>query len=334
MAMVKKINIIINFLDFINLVVNQRLLILVFCCLFAGCASTSKKSKKSVQDRRSGSEVTKSQDSASAESMTFSEMIVTSTSNINLTSQKIDEQSALDLSISLKSKQNPSEKDLIEAITAARVGKIDTTELLNYAHELMKVRIRKNQKDLPDNIKLEIGLAAIQDKNLPKARVFLDPLLKTTTHNNIKAAIYNAYGVAALQTKYYSTAAQEFKKALKIRPDYPPALFNLGFLSLKFGHYKTAQQHLSSMQDDWYAKTGLVTADRHTNKKSRVSAACQRLVQSKSRNKIVLFNCGLFYFQNLNNKQKARDLIEKATQEAGGDDDWDEIAFKVMELLQ
>ena len=303
----------------------------------SSCASSGDK-KASSEDQASagddGDSYTSQRSKTSAGKMIFGGTIISSISNNPLVSQQIDTQVAIDHAITLRSQQNPTEQQLIEAISAARLGNVNTSEILSYANQLMKVRVKNNVKDLPEIVKLEIGLTSIQDKNLARARIFLDPLLRSTKNMDIKAAIHNAFGVAALQIDDYSSAVGSFKQSLKYRSNYPPALFNIGFLSLRYGYYSRAQQYLSSLQEDWYAKVGVMSADRHTKKDSRASSACDRLVQSKPKNKIVLFNCGLFYFQNLGNVEKARDLIESATQEAYGEENWDEIAFRVMESLQ
>lgn len=262
-------------------------------------------------------------------------VVINSVSNNPLTSHSIRTQQALEHALSSTSKQGAIPQDvLLDALTATRLGGGDSNDILQHARSLMAQRITQAQKDLPELAKLEIGLAAIQARNLARAKIFLDPLLAKTKNPRIKASIYNGYGIAALQINQTTDGAKFFKQALEASPNYVPALFNLGFLSLKFGHYRKAQKYLSSLQNDWYGRVGLVTADRLSNRNSKVQDLCRSLSRSQARNKIVLFNCGLFYLQNLKDMKAARSLIEKATQQPGGESHWDETAFKVLEKVQ
>lgn len=272
--------------------------------------------------------------------------VVSSVSNSPLTTGKVPSQRALNHGIATISAGRGGDKGLTEdtyldALTATRLGGGEMSDVLEGGRALMKHRVKNAKKDLPELAKLEIGLAAIQSRNLARARIFLDPLLARTKNPRIKAAIHNAYGIAALQLGQTSNAAQSFKRALSNSPNYPPAVLNIGFLALKFGHYREAQKHLSSLQNDWYARIGLITADRQSGaqKTPRVKSQCQNLTQSHPKNKIILFNCGLFYLQTAkkNDKaslMKARTLIEGATQQPGGEALWDEVAFRVLEKIQ
>ena len=261
--------------------------------------------------------------------------VINSVSNNPLTSHTIRSQQALEHALSSTSKSGSiPEEAYLDALTATRLGGGDINDILEHARSLMLKRISRSQKDLPELAKLEIGLAAIQAKNLARAKIFLDPLLSSTKNPRIKASILNGYGIAALQLGQTTDGAKFFKRSLQASANYAPALFNLGFLALKFGHYRKAQKYLSSLQNDWYARTGLITADRQSKRNSRVTSLCSSLSKSKPRNKVVLFNCGLFYLQNLKDRSKARSFIERATQQPGGEASWDETAFKVLEKIQ
>ncbi|MCY4379957.1 MAG: hypothetical protein OXC40_00070 [Proteobacteria bacterium] len=307
------------------------------------CASTSSSSSKLSGARRGdNNQPPASQDTendyqvddrSSGDMLSHRGVIMNSLSNNPLTPSAISRGQASDYANTLRDKEPTDEKSLLDGLVAARLGGADTLEVLNHARGLMNLRIKKTKKDLPELAKLEIGLAALQEKNIARARVFLEPLLASTKNPQIKASIFNAYGVASLQVSQTSSAATYFKKALKAAPRYTPALFNMGFLALKYGHYSEAQKHLSGLQENWYARTALITADRQNKRNTRVDSSCSRLVREKSNHKVVLFNCGLFYFENKGDPQKARDLIEKATQQSGGDPNWDEVAFQILERL-
>lgn len=301
------------------------------------CAS-SRSSQSSVRDSISSS--SKSHSSSSRQPVTSSEpyvaskVLVQSISNQPLSSKAVRISAAAENAMSIHTRKSSNEKDLLIALASARIGGANTTEMLQYASELMRIRIQQSKKDLPDFAKLEIGLAAIQDKNLARAKIFMDPLIKSTKNPLILASIYNGYGIAALQVGQKTDAAKFFQKSLSSLSSFEPALFNLGFLALEYGHYQSAERYLSSIKNDWYAQLGLVTAYRHTKRNNQAKTLCAQLTKKHQKNKIILFNCGLFYFQNLSSKKQARSLIEKATQESGGLPHWDETAFKVMEKLQ
>ena len=261
-------------------------------------------------------------------------IVMNSLSNNPLTSAVIPRNQALEYANSIRRRKSANESTKLSGLKAARLGGADFHEVLEYAKPIMRTRIKQSKKVLPELALLEVGLASIQEKNIARARIFLEPLLNSTKNSRIKAAIHNAYGVAYLQVYEYTSAAQSFNKALRASPRFAPALYNLGLMALKFGHYREAQSHLSQLQSDWYAQTALITSDRQQARNNRVSSLCSKLTASNNTNKIILFNCGLFHLENLKQKTKARILIEKATQQPGGESSWDEIAFQTMEKIQ
>lgn len=261
-------------------------------------------------------------------------MVMNSLSNNPLTSKVVPRSAALSYATVLRGKSSTNEATKLNGLKAARLGGADFHEVLDHAKPIMNSRIKHGKKVLPDLALLEIGLTSIQEKNIARSRIFLEPLLNSTKNSRIKASIYNAYGVAHLQVQEYALAAQSFKKALRIAPQFRAAKYNLGLLALKYGHYREAQTNLVQLQDDWYAKLALITADRQQARNSRVTSLCGQLTNQKKSHKMVLFNCGLFFLENLGQKDKARTLIEKATQQPGGDASWDEVAFQTMEKIQ
>ena len=271
---------------------------------------------------------------SSSNMFTSGGVVINSLSNNPLTSGSLDRGRALEQAVAIKDRTSTNESTKLKGLTSARLGGSDFYEVLEHTKSIMVKRAQKSQKVLPDLALLEVGLTSIQEKNIARARIFLEPLLASTKNSLIKASIHNAYGVAYLQTHDYTAAAQSFKKALRISPRFVPALYNMGLLALKFGHYRESQRYLSDMQEDWYVRSALITSDRHLNRKSRVSSLCSQLTRQKSSHKMILFNCGLFYLENMGQKDQARNFIERATQQSGGESGWDEAAFQAMEKLQ
>ena len=325
-------------------------LVLLLLATLTGCESTGSSSRRDGDDSAASTSTGRSEDidndndsdyeigggsnSFSGSMFSSGGIIMNSLSNNPLTSGAIPRSKAVDFAMSVRDNEQASEATRISGLSAARLGGVDFHEMLDHARPIMSTRIAKSKLDLPELAQLEMGLAAIQGRNYARAKIYLDPLLGTTRNPRIKAAIHNAYGVMALQTQQTSEAAKSFKAAIKASSSFTPAQMNMGMLALKYGHYSEAQSYLSRLQDNWYAQSGFITSDRQLARNSRVSSLCSRLTRQKSSHKMILFNCGLFYFENLGNKEKARSLIEKATQQAGGESSWDEGAFQIMEKLQ
>ena len=133
------------------------------------------------------------------------------------------------------------------------------------------------QQELPEAVKLELGLAAAQQTNLALADYFLRPLLKSARNKKIKAGAYNAYGVLYLKMNEMPDAVASFKQALGVSSSYAPALYNLGMITAKFGDFGLSRKYLSSLQRDWYAQIGMVVAERHLMKNSNAESLCNRV---------------------------------------------------------
>lgn len=322
---------------------------LLLVATLTGCESTGSSSRRDGDDSAAASATGGSQDmtdndsdyeigggsdSFSGSMFSSGGVVMNSLSNNPLTSGAIPRSKAVNFAMSVRDNEKASETTRLSGLSAARLGGVDFHEVLDHARPIMSTQIAKSKLILPELAQLEIGLAAIQGRHYARAKIYLDPLLGSTRNPLIKAAIHNAYGVMALQTQQTSQAAKSFKTALKTSSRFTPALMNMGMLALKYGHYSEAQSYLAKLQDHWYAQSALITSDRQFAKNSRVSSLCSQLTRQKSSHKMILFNCGLFYFENLGNKEKARSLIEKATQQAGGESSWDEGAFQIMEKLQ
>lgn len=260
----------------------------------------------------------------------FGSTLIKSISNNSLTSRTVRVQQAANLAESLGKKDL---KDLVDAVAAERIAGTGTSPVLNRAKVLMDKLFTKGiDRDLPESVKLELALAAVQENNLAMANVFLKPLLKAK-NPRIRAGAHNAQGVLLLKMDEVPDAVISFKNALKASPVYPAALFNYGMLALKFGDFELARKYLGSLQRDWYAQIGLAVAERHLGRDGQVESLCNRLTRSKGDHKMALYNCGLFYAENRGNTKKGRDMITRATQKPGGEDSWDEGAFKVLEKL-
>jgi Flp pilus assembly protein TadD len=302
------------------------------CSMFGG-GDGQKEPVEKTQESDGSFEGEISSSSKTSKTVQFGSTLIKSVSNNRLTSRTIKGRNAASLARSLgKNKKNL--RDLIDAVAAERIAGTGERPVLARGKILMDRLFTKGIKqELPESVKLELGLAAVQQTNLALADYFLRPLLKGAKNPKVKAGAYNAYGVLYLKMNEMPDAVASFKQALGVSSNYPPALFNLGMLTAKYGDFGLAKKYLNSIQRDWYAQIGMVVAERHMKRDSAAQMLCNKLLNTKPKNKMALMNCGLFFAQNKGDKKKGRDLITRATQIPGGESDWDEKAFKALEKL-
>lgn len=254
-------------------------------------------------------------------------IVVNSLSNEPLTSRRINKSAAA--AIANQEAQSPS--DLQISIFAGRLAGSSVQSIFNKAKSLVAAELKKGvDRDIPDTIKLELAMAAIHEKKIGFARLYLNQLA-SSANPKVKAGALNAQGVLALIANDYSSAQSYFKNSLKASENYPSALFNAGFLALRFGDFENAIALLQKLGDDWYAKMGVLVASRNLADDSKAETLCNNLLSSKSNHKMILYNCGLFYGQNKGDKAKGKDLVTKALKIQGGSDRWDSAGYKVLE---
>lgn len=304
----------------------------VGCAIF-GAKDQSDDSGKTSQTQQEVSDGFRSSKSVRKSSVVkFGSTLVKSMTNNPLTSRVIKTQRAGELTKNLNAK---SILELEDAVAATRLSGSRVSEVLNTTRVLMDRIFAKRgiTAELPEKIKLELGLAAVQERNLGLATYFLNPLIVYSKNKKIKAGAYNAMGVLYLKMNEIPDAIQAFRKALTTSPRYPAAAFNLGMLALKYGDFGVSKSYLSNVSQDWYAQIGLIVANRHLMRNSDVENLCKSVMRSKGSHKMVLYNCGLFFAQNRGDKNRGREYITRATQKPGGENDWDQKAFSVLENL-
>ena len=97
-----------------------------------------------------------------------------------------------------------------------------------------------------------LGMIALLQKNLPEAlRLIESSLAKCST----KPVFFNNYGVALKEAGRFEEAKDAFEKALAMRPNYPDALSNLGFVSLILRQPENQSEH--------YLKSALLIQPGH-----------------------------------------------------------------------
>ena len=144
--------------------------------------------------------------------------------------------------------------------------------------------------------------------------------LKKSKNRKVKAAAHNAEGLIFLSEDKLPEAVASWNKALKADPNYKAARLNIGFISLRYGDHRTAKQMLNNMQNDWFALTGLMIAERLSGNSSKVKSLCERIDDKKSNYKPARFSCALNIFQGLGKAKDAKKALQKVAKLPGLED--------------
>ena len=219
-------------------------------------------------------------------------------------------------------------------IAAERIARVPINRLLNHMRRLAEITRQgtKHQK-VSELARLEIAVAAIQQNQYGMATFLLNDL-KLAKNRKIKAGAYNALALMALRDGRTPEAVSYWKESLKAQSGYVPALLNLGFISLMFGHFEATKRFLAQIDGDWFAESGLLVAHRLMNETQETSRLCTKLLKSHPNHKPTLFNCGVHEWQSNKNIAKAKQLISKALNSRGGPNSWDNRGYKVLESVR
>jgi tetratricopeptide (TPR) repeat protein len=308
-----------------------KVLSLVGLLILTSCATSGDKDEDNIKaDSRGGDSKIEDNSSSggggvSAERNTFTN----SWSNNQLTSHTINaskaEQQVEGLPLNSKEK-----KTLEGRLSAERLAKKSTAAALSSAKRIAEMEMERGaSRQISDEVKLDLALAAINNKNFAFAEYFLTELFESK-NARVKAAAYNALGVVALRDNRVPEAVAYFKESLKVISSYKPALLNLGFAALKGGDIDTAKRAFSSMQDDWFVQYGMISVARLEGQDKRADELCDRVLKKEPGHKAALFNCGLHEHQANRDYNKARSLLEKSGKARGGEPGWDEQAFRMI----
>jgi len=299
-----------------------------------GCAGGKKNSSSEKLD--SGSDEPASEPADDAVSISASRKnLVQSFSNNGLTSHTISKSKADQLAAKIESgMQGAKDKDkrsLEGLVSARRLAGKPIDEVLNSAKLIAEIEMRKSvEKDISDDLKLEIALAAMQSGKYALADFYLDQLVSKSKDANAKAGALNALGVIAVRQDRIPEAVALFKESIKVNSGFKAAKLNLGFLALGGGDLGLAKRMLNDMQGDWFVESGLLIIARLENDNSKADNLCGKVLSKKPEHKPTLFNCGLHEWQGKHNADKAKDLLTKAVKARGGRAGWDEKAYRLI----
>ena len=285
-------------------------------CSVVACAGADKKDDGPEVKNTSGGAAPKDEaQTASSNRVT----LTSSLSNNPLTSLTINPAKAEKFSGDGKDKRSLEGK-----ISADRVSRKGAGVVIATAKKLAEQEMEKGAgRTVADEVKLDIALSAIQNKNYPLAEYFLQEL--TDSKNaKVKAGAYNAMGVIALGDNRVPEAVLYFREALKASSGYKPAKYNLGFTALKGGDLGTAKGALSDYQSDWFAQSAMISIARMEGDGNRAADLCGKVLSAEPGHKAALYNCGLVELQNRKNPAKAKEYVKKAAAAKGGEAAWDE----------
>lgn len=219
-------------------------------------------------------------------------------------------------------------------IAAERIARVPLNRLLNHMRRLAEItRQGAKHHKVSELARLEIAIAAIQQNQYGMANFLLNDL-RLAKNKKVKAGAFNAIGLLALRDGRVPEAVSYWKEALKANSNYVPALLNLGFISLMFGHFEATKRFLSQVDGDWFADSGLLVAERLMNNTQVTSRICSKLLKSRPKHKPTLFNCGIHEWQSNKNIAKAKQLISKALNTRGGPNSWDNRGYQVLESVR
>lgn len=258
--------------------------------------------------------------------------IVNSATNNAMSFKQVNRSKAAGIA---KSIQGKSIRDYAARISALRLGSQGVEAILVDARKVMDQVMKKginDQTNLDPRIQLEVGIAAIQERNLGLAYLMLDPLF-SEKNGRVKAGAYNALAVMNILRNRIPEAVEGLKLSLKFAPSNKAANLNLGLLYLKYGNFEKANVHLGKFIGDDLAKSGLIVSNRMLGNTNRSDGICKQLLEKHPNHKPTLFNCGMLALQDQKNKKKAMNLITKALKLPGGPNEWESVGFKVLEGL-
>jgi tetratricopeptide (TPR) repeat protein len=254
-----------------------------------------------------------------------------------LSSKVVDKRKAREMIEEISSKiKRPTQKDkneMVGLIVLHAVAGSDFSQVLRATKNLVTLEMKqKVGKDVPQVVKLQVALAAIENGNIPMAEYYLIELLESK-NRKIKAAAYTAQGYIALADDRLPEAITAWNTALKAVPNYDAALLNIGYFSLKYGDHVTATQMFEKMRDDWFARAGLIIASRLAGDVGKVSSLCQSFDEKKEY-KPVMLSCALNAYQGEKNYDKALDILKDLIKSNSPPSSINEQAHKLISQIE
>lgn len=258
-------------------------------------------------------------------------LFTTSLSNSALTSKTYNRAKADSEASRLAAGSN---RDQLEAaLSAQRLAGQSQAQLQTTLRKLAEIEMRTNiEREISDDAKLEVALAALQNNKLQSAE-FQFYQLSRSKGAKIRAAALTGLGIISQRDKKLPEAASFWKEALKASSNFEPAALNLGMLALEHGDFVTAKAALNSVDQDWYVRTGLIVVEKLSGNNQAVQDLCDKVTAEQPQYKPALYNCGVFEYQATRNLPKAKALMTRMVQARIGGSGYDDKAYKLLTAI-
>ncbi len=241
---------------------------------------------------------------------------------------------ASELERRLRSPTVKNRRELVALMSLYRMAGGDLNQAFNIAKKIslneMKVDISRK---IPESAVLELALSSIQSANYSMADHWLNEL-SSSKDKKMQAAVETARGIIELRSGRLPEAIFYWNEALKKYSNYEPARLNIGFYALKFGDVTTAKRMLSTIESDYFVLTGLMQAERLSDRAKKVESMCDRLLQLNPKYKPALFSCGLNTYQGLSKLAEAKRDLEKVAQVEAPPVEIDEKVFLTIGKIE
>ena len=312
--------------------------VLLVAAFVASCAGDSANKKDDEPSGTASSNRDKSDDSA--EPATVRKGVV-SLSNNPLTLHALDRGKAEELGNRLvdsaKTGGANEKRSLRGALSAQRLGGVPLERMIETAKRLVEIEMKQGvERELGLEAKLELAYGALRSKRFAFADMMFEDIRASKApvpSARIKASALVGQGLLAMAEERLPEAAVLWNQALKEVNDFEAARFNIGFLSLKYGDYKTAGKMLSGI-DDLFASYGMITVLRLTGDTKGAEKLCEKVLDAKPGFKPALLNCGLVEYQGNQNYARAKQLLTRVVKSQGGDPKYDEEAYRLIAAIE
>lgn len=242
-------------------------------------------------------------------------------SNSILTSRRVDTAEAQKIVAQLERKVQSSgrkvPKSVLEDLLSAQVlAGEDINRIRQTANMLVDLEMRRGvDKDLGAAVKLEIAVAAVRAKRFALAEYFLEEL--GDGDGGLGSAVKNVRGLIAMEDGRVPEAAKLFSEAVGKDVGGEAAALNLGFLSLKYGDFRTAKKSLGQAKQDWFVKSGLLIGERFEEDGKGAQSLCDSVLGDKKDHKPTLYNCALYAYQNKRDIAAAKEYLARMNRARG-----------------
>jgi hypothetical protein len=254
------------------------------------------------------------------------------------TSHPHSEEKALEkankLAESLTSPTHRNKTALMTLLGYQSLAGVPLEDALATARTLSLLEMKSSPKnDLPDISHLHLALAAYNVQKLAMTEYYTEKLIHDSTSKELQATAHILRGMMAKSEGRISEAMESWGAALKLQPDSPAALLNMGFLALRYGDFQTAKEHLSRLKNDWYAAYGLLVAARLEGSSIDTARLCSSMLSKDRKYPPAVFSCALHEYQSRQNYQRATALLNSVLRAKDAIDPLNEKAQQILDKI-